>query len=654
MQRGGSPSPIRSIESPTRNLSDLSQSPVSRFHSDRLLGLSHSGSFGGNNAFMPSYKRERLPVLSFSDLMANDGSFRPSEKREDRLRYLMAEAQQNHLEGASIFYAEKVLALSNDNDDVYWLAKVYFQTKQYDRALNLLKTRQVLNQSVPCRYLAGLCANALEEWEDALDYLGTDNPFTDKGFYKQETEGPFKLEALMCNARGIAYLNLKETGKAKNCFREALKVDVRCYDALDALIQHNLLDEKAEWEFIMTLPYEEQCGQDAQFFRSLYMTELKRYSHIDDIDRATKTAEKELKLSNSLDVLQSKAATYAAQSDFQKCLEVCEEIRKQDALYTKSLPAYLTALYELRLKDKLYELAQELVTRLNDKAITWHAVGMYELYIGKYQEARKHFRLATELDQFCEYAWLGYGHSFAAENDHDQAISAYITCSKLIPGSHLPYMYIGVEYMKQKLLDLAYEHLQQSYAKCSTDPFLLNELGVYYYYTEEYNESLEHLRNALKLAKGRQNPRSILWPKLWLNLGNTHRELKDYDRALRCYRVALNKDPQNPDIHAAIGYIYHIQGKCIKAFMEYSKSARLQQNDTVAQLTDKVLLAALDSKAPVTPDDDDNIFSRYLDEDKLQSSQIDEEMLSIETEECNLVPEDMEDVDIQPDVSKDF
>lgn len=114
MQRGGSPSPIRSIESPTRNLSDLSQSPVSRFHSDRLLGLSHSGSFGGNNAFMPSYKRERLPVLSFSDLMANDGSFRPSEKREDRLRYLMAEAQQNHLEGASIFYAEKVLALSSE------------------------------------------------------------------------------------------------------------------------------------------------------------------------------------------------------------------------------------------------------------------------------------------------------------------------------------------------------------------------------------------------------------------------------------------------------------------------------------------------------------------------------------------------------------
>lgn len=70
----------------------------------------------------------------------------------------------------------------------------------------------------------------------------------------------------------------------------------------------------------------------------------------------------------------------------------CYRIRKQDALYTKSLPAYLTALYELRLKDKLYELAQELVTRLNDKAITWHAVGMYELYIGKYQEARKHFR----------------------------------------------------------------------------------------------------------------------------------------------------------------------------------------------------------------------------------------------------------------------
>lgn len=37
-------------------------------------------------------------------------------------------------------------------------------------------------------------------------------------------------------------------------------------------------------------------------------------------------------------------------------------------------------------------LAQELVDRLNEEAVTWHAVGMYYLYIKKYAEARRYFR----------------------------------------------------------------------------------------------------------------------------------------------------------------------------------------------------------------------------------------------------------------------
>lgn len=139
-------------------------------------------------------------------------------------------------------------------------------------------------------------------------------------------------------------------------------------------------------------------------------------------------------------------------------LKVNIRIRHQDALYTKSIPAYLTCLYELKLKNELYEFAQELVDRLNAEAVTWHAVGLYYLYIQRYPEARRYFRYetgmfcalytrthfiiiplcylsqATSMDQYFEAAWLGYGHASSAEKDHDQAINAYLSCSKLIPG----------------------------------------------------------------------------------------------------------------------------------------------------------------------------------------------------------------------------
>ncbi|KAI7855427.1 ApcC hetero-tetramer Cut9-Hcn1 [Circinella umbellata] len=503
-------------------------------------------------------------------------SYRAEYSREDRLRIIRHDAAQQHLNKTATFFAEKLTALSDDTNDVYFLAQAYYQSQEYERALDLLNKKKTLNKSVQCRYLAGLCAIGLENWHDALDYLGPDNPFADKNahllMYDDSRRGNRVLESMMCYARGNAYLQLKEIDKAKSCFKEALKVDVKCYDALDALIEYNMLDERSEWEFIMTLPYDEHCGSDSDLFRSLYMLQLKRYSHTADIHFAQKKAEKDHGLANSLDVMHSTAKTLLAECRYEECLNVCQKyVLKEDALYKKSIPTYITCLYELKKKDELYMLAQELVDRLNEEAVTWHAVGMYNLYIKKYAEARRYFSQATSIDQYFEDSWLGYGHTFAAEKDHDPAISAYLTCSKLIPGSHLPYMYIGVQYMEQNMFETAAEYLKRSLAKCSSDPYLLNEIATYYYQKREYSQALETLRNALKLAKDRQSPRSNLWEKLWANFGHVYRRMRKYDRALKCFRLALDKNPHNSDVHASIGLIYHIQGKTGKALVEYNK-----------------------------------------------------------------------------------
>lgn len=58
-------------------------------------------------------------------------------------------------------------------------------------------------------------------------------------------EGCIKLESVMCFARGKAYLLIKDIDKARECFKEALTVDVKCYDALEALVKYNMMEEKA-------------------------------------------------------------------------------------------------------------------------------------------------------------------------------------------------------------------------------------------------------------------------------------------------------------------------------------------------------------------------------------------------------------------------
>ncbi|KAI8144775.1 hypothetical protein BJV82DRAFT_606216 [Fennellomyces sp. T-0311] len=584
-------------------------------------------------------------------------SYRAEYSREDRLRILRHDAAQQHLNKAATFFAEKLTVLSDgldDTNDVYFLAQAYYHSQEYERALDLLNKKKTLNKSVQCRYLAGLCAIGLENWRDALDYLGPENPFADKGAHlliyddsirpgrgiadtKHDgtADGLIKLESMMCYARGNAYLQLKEIERAKSCFKEALRVDVKCYDALDALIQYNMLEEKHEWEFIMTLPYDEHCGSDSDLFRSLYMLQLKRYSHTADIQLAQKHAELDHKLKQSLDVMHSTARTLLAECNYEECLRICQEIRKEDTLYTKAIPTYITCLYELHMKDELYTLAQELVDRLNDKAVTWHAVGMYYLYIEKYPDARRYFSQATAIDQYFEDSWLGYGHAFAAEKDHDQAISAYITCSRLIPGSHLPYMYVGVQYMEQNMLDAGYDYFKKSAGKCASDPFLYNEIAAYYYQKQQYQPALDNLRKALKLANGRQSQRSNLWEKLWANFGHVYRRMRKYDRALKCYRLALDKNPQNSDVHAAIGLIYHLQGKLGKALIEYNKGLRNPKSDNIVrELIEKALQST--AIAPFERTDEfDNLFNLRNANDML-ASYVNEELAELEPDSENL------------------
>jgi len=69
--------------------------------------------------------------------------------------------------------------------------------------------------------------------------------------------------------------------------------------------------------------------------------------------------------------------------------------------------------------------------------VSWFAVGCYYLSSGKQELARRYLSKSTSLNRVFGPAWLAYGHSFAAENEHDQAMAAYFTASQLMKGSLL-------------------------------------------------------------------------------------------------------------------------------------------------------------------------------------------------------------------------
>ena len=109
---------------------------------------------------------------------------------------------------------------------------------------------------------------------------------------------------------------------------------------------------------------------------------------------------------------------------------------------------------------------------------------------------------ATSLEPTYAPAWIGFGNSFAAQDESDQAMSSYRTASSLFPGSHLPSLYIGMEYLRTNNLIQAQEFIRQASVICSTDPLVYNELGSVFYRQEDYSNAIEMFTKALHLCNG--------------------------------------------------------------------------------------------------------------------------------------------------------
>ena len=95
----------------------------------------------------------------------------------DGIRSIVQDSLGKHLYENAIFFADKLVTLSNNEpDDVYRLVQVFVYTKQFRRALNLLQSTKLGRTDARFRYITAKCLAECQEWEECLDTLGDDTP----------------------------------------------------------------------------------------------------------------------------------------------------------------------------------------------------------------------------------------------------------------------------------------------------------------------------------------------------------------------------------------------------------------------------------------------------------------------------------------------
>ncbi|CAH2353306.1 anaphase-promoting complex subunit Cdc16p [[Candida] railenensis] len=498
----------------------------------------------------------------------------------EKLRLWRHDALMQHHYKTAEYIGNKVLALTDDPNDAFWLAQVYFNTGNYLRVKHLLSK---YDKSVSCRYLAAYALVKLELWDDALDLVGETNPFVRDDFYQvRSTDGGIKLEASMCYLRGVIYANQNNFERAKESYKEAVLIDVKCFEAFEALISQNLMTPSEEWDFVMSLNYRNADDDNSDLVRLLYTTNLSKYLNASTFNEAEEILDEEYQLGDNCDILLAKADYLYVHCKFDECLAICERILTKDEYNFKIIPIYLSCLHELGGKNKLFLKAHQLAEQHSTQPVTWLAIGIYYLSINKVIEARKFFSKATLLNPNFGQAWIGFAHTFAAEGEHEQAISAYAFAARLFPGTHLPNLFLGMQHLQMSNLNLSEEYLLASYQICSTDPLLLNELAVINYHKNKLKQAESFCQDALSAAKY-LNSDSKTWISIHTNMGHIFRRDNEPFKALECFQQVLkisNRDDSN--ILAAMGLIYLKLGDHLKAIDVLHDALAVSPGDPVA------------------------------------------------------------------------
>ena len=156
-------------------------------------------------------------------MMEDEPSLSPEhEAALERLRLLVADCLDKHLLRSAIFWADKLVSLSDgEAADVFLLAQAYVYNGEAPRALALLRAEDLASASPRFLHLTATCLVATKAWDEALALLGEDVVESQGSGERagQEVGASVSVAAACCLLRGRVYAALENRPAAARCFK---------------------------------------------------------------------------------------------------------------------------------------------------------------------------------------------------------------------------------------------------------------------------------------------------------------------------------------------------------------------------------------------------------------------------------------------------
>lgn len=212
-------------------------------------------------------------------------------------------------------------------------------------------------------------------------------------------------------------------------------------------------------------------------------------------------------------------------------------------------------------------------------------MGCYYYQQSNADQARKYLSKATMIDPKFHPALLLFGHTFELESQHDLSLAVYLDLSKSMPRSHLPLLYVGVEYSHINNPVQAEIYLKRALRQSNDDDlFACHELAIVYYQKGDYQQAKETLLFVYnKLATNHLLLRfPMKWEPLLNNLGHVCRHLGNFEQAIDYHEQARMMVPGNASNCDAIGLCYSYMGQKRIACDWFQKALSIKCDDAFA------------------------------------------------------------------------
>eukprot|EP01083_Nonionella_stella_P097135 273046_1 len=535
-------------------------------------------------------------------------------ERYTRLKSIVESSCDRKLFRNAVFFADKLVTFSKGAPEaIFLLVSAMFHSGQHKRAVATLRRWKFIGESIEregiyhfdkltsaqrldFKYIAALCLAECHEWEECITVMGSnENEQFDmllshklaKADQSPDLDNHFAIESAMCLLRGKCYEALQNRTLAILWYRNALQCDVKCFEAFERLIDKRVLSLAEERELFDSLVF----PADMDWLKLMYLAKIDEYdSNTTQISKHITELETKYGLGDNSDIQACRATSLYYQGEYHESNSISTRLIKCDPFNSTMVPVHVCTLVELKLKPELFYLSHNLARERPDQPETWFAVGCYYYLIKEFENARRHFSKATAIDPSFGPAWLGFGHAFAAADESDQAMAAYRAASRVVQGSHIPLICIGIEYLRTGNLPHAHQSFLLARDLRPRDPLVLSEIGVVCYRNADYEEAVKHFENALSFES---QTSSSEWEATYFNLGHSYRKLRKYDKALQSYRKAASISPRRASIFSAIGFCFHLMGDPDSAVDWYHKALGLGSQDT---FTSDLLARALEDR----------------------------------------------------------